>query len=79
MKAETPTQKGRMFAQGLTFGFADEIEAAIKSLGKREYSDLVKEIRTLNKAYSDANPIKALGYEVGGAALPSSRSVRPRS
>ena len=71
VKAETPTQKGRMFAQGLTFGFADEIEAAIKSLGKREYSDLVKEIRTLNKAYSDANPIKALGYELGGAALPS--------
>ena len=71
VKAETPTQRGRMFAQGLTFGFADEIEAAIKSLGKREYSDLVKEIRTLNKAYSDANPIKALGYELGGAALPS--------
>ena len=42
---EVPTQRARTFAQGLTFGFADEIEAGIRSLGGREYSELVAEVR----------------------------------
>ena len=35
---EVPTERGRSFLQGLTFGTADEIEAYIKSIGSdREY------------------------------------------
>ena len=30
---EAPTQRFRTFLQGVTFGFADEIEAGIRSIG----------------------------------------------
>jgi hypothetical protein len=69
--AEVPTQRGRTFAQGLTFGFADEIEAGIRSLGGREYSELVKEVRDAVAEYQSDRPMEALGVEIGGAALPA--------
>jgi hypothetical protein len=69
---EAPTERGRTFLQGLTFGTADEIEAYIKSIGSdREYEDLVSEIRGNLDAYSEARPIEAGAFEVGGAALPA--------
>lgn len=68
---ETPTQRTRAIAQGLTFGFADEIEAAIRSLGGREYQDLLDETRGVLKEYQAARPGEALGFELGGAVLPS--------
>lgn len=71
--AETavPTQRGRSFAQGLTFGFSDEIEAGIRSLGGREYSELVKEVRDAVADYQTDRPKEALGVEIAGAALPA--------
>ena len=69
---EAPTERGRTFLQGLTFGTADEIEAYIKSIGSdREYEDLVNEIRGNLDAYSEARPIESGAFEVGGAALPA--------
>lgn len=70
-EALVPTQRGRTFAQGLTFGFADEIEAAISSLGGREYSELVKEVRSAVAEYQADRPMEALAAEIGGAALPA--------
>lgn len=70
-EALVPTQRGRTFAQGLTFGFADEIEAAIRSLGGREYSELVKEVRSAVAEYQADRPKEALVAEIGGAALPA--------
>jgi len=62
---EVPTQRARTFAQGLTFGFADEIEAGIRSLGGREYSELVAEVRDALSEYQQDRPIEALGVEIG--------------
>ena len=70
-RQEVPTQRLRSIGQGLTFGFADEIEAGIRSLGSREYDDLLNEVRGAVKEYQQARPMEALGYEVGGAALPA--------
>lgn len=69
--SSVPTQRVRAMAQGATFGFADEIEAAIRSLGPREYEDLLAETRGAMKEYQQARPGEALGYEIGGAALPA--------
>ena len=69
---ETPTQRTRAFAQGVTFGFADEIEAAIRStLSPREYDDLVAETRTALAEYQKARPAEAFAAELSGAALPA--------
>lgn len=66
-----PTQRVRSMAQGLTFGVADEAEAAVRSLATgRSYEDVLNEVRGGLKAYQEANPIAATAYEVGGAALP---------
>lgn len=67
-----PTQRTRTAAQGLTLGFADEIEARARSLATgRPYAEVLDEIRGSVKAYQEARPKEALGYEIGGAALPA--------
>lgn len=71
MRAETPTQRGRAFLQGLTFGTADEIEAWLRSASDEEYEQLLNEIRGNLDAYSQARPIEAGIAEVGGALLPA--------
>jgi len=52
---EAPTQRFRTFLQGVTFGFADEIEAGIRSIGSAEYDDLVTEVRGALKDRSCPN------------------------
>ena len=71
LKKYVPTQRTRALAQGVTFGFADEIEAAIRSLGPGEYNELLSEVRGAVKEYQQARPGEAIAYEVGGAALPA--------
>lgn len=67
-----PTQRTRTAAQGLTLGFADEIEARARSLTTgRPYAEVLDEIRGSVKSYQEARPMEALGYEVGGAVLPA--------
>lgn len=63
----------RAFAQGLSFGFGDEIEAGLKTgfgiFG--DYDKSVKDIRTnLDEFRKDAGAL-AFGLEMGGAVIPS--------
>src|SRR6056300_910685 len=71
VREETPTQRGRAFLQGLTFGTADEIEAWLRSANDEEYEQLLNEIRGNLDAYSQARPCEAGIAEIGGAALPA--------
>ena len=66
-------QAGRFFAQGLTYGFADEIEALAKSLidNKVDYKTARNEIRAKLNAYKEQNGAEALSAEMAGAILPS--------
>ena len=77
--SETPVQdavegqKLRQFAQGVTFGFGDEIEGLIRSSlpGGPEYDAARDEVRNKLKAYQKANPGEALTMELAGALIPS--------
>jgi len=70
-----PVEKmqGSMFAQGLTFGFADEIQAFAQSLidSDTDYKTARNEIRSKLSAYRDAHGAEALALEMSGAVLPS--------
>jgi len=67
------SQKLRMFAQGASFGFSDEIEARIAALvpGGPSYEEARNEVRAKLKAYEKQNPGKALTAEMAGAIIPS--------
>ena len=70
------SQFGRTFAQGATFGFADEIEAAVRavvpeSMGGGKYTEVRDELRRKLSDYAEQNPGTALSAELAGAFLPS--------
>lgn len=74
--APVESQKFRTAMQGLTYNFADEIEAAVRSvlpesLGGGEYEQIRNELRQKLSAYKEANPGEALTYEVAGALVPA--------
>lgn len=54
--------RARMVGQGLTFGFGDELEAA---LTPRTLQDVRSEI----KGFREDNPLQAIGLELGGGML----------
>lgn len=66
-------QRARAMAQGLTLGFADEIEAFVRSAlpNSPEYSQIRDELREKLKTYKEDNPSAALTYELAGALVPS--------
>lgn len=66
-------QRARAMAQGFTFGFADEIEAFVRSAvpGGPEYKDIRDELRAKLSTYKEDNPGAALTYELAGALVPS--------
>lgn len=65
--AEVPTQRLRSLAQGATFGFADELEAAARSILPGEtYEQAIQDVRGKMAAYQQDRPMEALGYEVAG-------------
>ena len=69
-------QKFRTLAQGASFGFSDEIEAAVRSLvpesmGGRDYEVIRDELRSRLKDYKEQNFGEAITLEVAGAFLPS--------
>lgn len=70
-KAEVPDHfwgMGRAAAQGLTFGFADEIEARLATLsGPESYEEELKRVRGEIDRYRQAHPSVALGAEVAGS------------
>lgn len=62
-----PTQRLRSLAQGATFGFADELEAAARSILPGEtYEQAIQDVRGKMAAYQQDRPVEALGYEVAG-------------
>lgn len=62
----------RTFMQGLTFGFSDEIEAAVKAaFTKGSYQDNVEAVREGIKQYQKQNPMAAASSELAGALLPA--------
>jgi hypothetical protein len=67
------TQRGRAFAQGATLGFAEEIEAAVRSFvpGGPEYSQIRDELRTKLADYKKDHPYESIGYELAGALVPA--------
>ena len=70
--AATPKQRVRTMAQGLTLGTADEMEARARSLTTgRPYEEVLDEIRGQIKSYQEAYPKSSMGYEIGGAAIPT--------
>lgn len=67
------SQKIRTVAQGLTFGFSDEIEALIRSSlpSGPEYEVARDEVRKKLRDYQQANQGEAITLEVAGALIPS--------
>jgi len=67
------TKEGfRAFAQGVTFGFADEIEGKIQSwFGDESYEQARDRLRRQNAVFRKENPKTALALELaGGLAIP---------
>lgn len=56
--------------QGLAFGFGDEVEAFVRSIGNdRTYDELVNEIRGDIETFREEAPVLAYGSELLGGAL----------
>jgi len=71
-RQSVPTERIRTAGQGLTFGFGDEIEAALRTpFSDQSYSEIVSGIRGGIEDYKKARPIEAIAYEMGGAAIPA--------
>ena len=69
---DTGGNVARAVAQGLTFGFGDEIEAGARSLfGSGGYRENAAKIRNQMDEFRQQNPLAAYGAEIGGAILPS--------
>ena len=68
----------RKVAQGFTFGFADEIEAGVRSaLGDRDYKELRDEIREKGVQFALENPKLSAALEIAGAiAMPGLGAAR---
>jgi hypothetical protein len=71
--AEVEDQKIRTLAQGLSFGFGDEIEGFVKALLSKDvtYEQARDEVRTKIADYQQANKGEALALEVAGAVVPT--------
>ena len=59
----------RSAAQGVTFGFADEMTALAQSLFGRDYEELVTEERKKLNEFRASNPALAYGMEIGAGFL----------
>ena len=67
-----PKQKFRANLQGWTLGFADELEALVRSsVSTKSYKEIRDEIRGKLNAYRKAHPKEALGMELLGALVPT--------
>ena len=57
--------------QGLTFGFADEAEAGVRSMFSETYDEAIGKVRGKLKDYQKEYPIESAAYEMGGAMIPA--------
>ena len=64
-----PAEAARSVAQGVTFGFADELEAALRSgsIRGQEYEQIRDRLRAQQKQFQSDYPITGGVTEVGGA------------
>lgn len=64
-----PAEAARSVAQGVTFGFADELEAALRSgsISGQEYEQIRDRLRAQQKQFQSDYPITSGVTEVGGA------------
>lgn len=67
------TDYSRAAFQGISFGFADEIEAAVKAAfdSGKTYAEVVKDVRGQIESFRQRNPAAAFGTEIAGAILPT--------
>lgn len=69
---KVPKQKIRANLQGWTLGFADELEALVRSsVSSKSYDEIRDEIRGKLNAYREAHPGEALSMELLGAIVPT--------
>lgn len=64
---------GRQFGQGLTFGFGDEAEAAIRAMANgdlNKYRAIKAQIEQQRQQWAQQNPYAAMGAETAGALVP---------
>jgi hypothetical protein len=68
---------GRSVLQGLTFNFADEIEAALKagSLSNKEYENQLARVRAGIKEYEQQYPGRAFAGEMIGGLAPTAAAL----
>lgn len=62
----------RSILQGGTFGSADELEAALRSVSTdqgRDYNDILKQVRSELYDYQEKNPGQSLAFEAGASFL----------
>jgi len=65
-------QRVRANLQGWTLGFADEIEAMVRSsLSSKSYEEIRDEVRVKLNKYREAHPKEALSMELLGAIVPT--------
>jgi hypothetical protein len=58
----------RALAQGLTFGFGEEVEAGLKSaFGDKTYEEEVAKIRGEMESFREQDPVAAYGLEIAGS------------
>tara|TARA_B100000700_G_scaffold291708_1_gene350962 strand:- start:269 stop:2167 length:1899 start_codon:yes stop_codon:yes gene_type:complete len=67
----TKKERVRTTLQGVTLGSADEIEAALRTLGGDDYGKSLSEIRDNLRQYKDVFPKSSTAFEVGGAMIPA--------
>ncbi len=67
------TDYRRAAFQGVSFGFADEIEAAVIAAfdSGKTYAEVVKDVRGQIDSFRDRNPGAAYGTEIAAAILPT--------
>ena len=69
-QAQTPKTDygyGRAALQGLTFGFADELEARARSLaGEGRYEDILADIARSKKQFEEQSPLGSMAAEIVG-------------
>jgi hypothetical protein len=67
------TDYRRAAFQGLSFGFADEIEAAVRAAfdSGKTYTEVVKDVRGQIDSFRDRNPAAAYSTEIAAAVLPT--------
>tara|TARA_R110000765_G_scaffold96319_1_gene181484 strand:- start:2021 stop:3850 length:1830 start_codon:yes stop_codon:yes gene_type:complete len=62
---------GRLFAQGISLGFADELEAHVRELNGQDYDKSLQAIRNGIADYREENGGTALVAEMAGALAPT--------